>query len=329
MAWVVGPHRGKMVIIMVIVISVVQLMFRTSMREQIGDGAGGVPPIRTLEANKLSGGRNVGTHGNFVSGNNPAASSFRRQLSDAAVANSKLPNVNFPGAIAAAQSVLSLIKNRYELDKQQGKSFWYSANNVGTHVWDIIKYKYASKIVQGNARFLMIFAGSSVTAGHDGYYNQSFPYVVLHRMEPILKYLGVQLVVHNIGQGANNCIPYSFCYESMGGMDPDFVAWEQAYNCGHDEPIFELVARLASMSANRAITYYSASGAWKPDKCPKSPDAVPYCAEEWTPQTANLPSWAPNKEDVQSQKALLDKFYKGGDSSKRYRQHDWMSRLPN
>ena len=35
-----------------------------------------------------------------------------------------------------------------------------------------------------------------------------------------------------------------------------------------------------------AVVYYSASGAWKPDKCPPSNDTVPYCAEEWNPDTA-------------------------------------------
>ena len=35
-----------------------------------------------------------------------------------------------------------------------------------------------------------------------------------------------------------------------------------------------------------AVVYYSASGAWRPDKCPPSNDTVPYCAEDWNPDTA-------------------------------------------
>ena len=138
-----------------------------------------------------------------------------------------LPGVDFANAIAASQDVLSLIRNRYELDKQQGKNFFLTANNLKAETWDIIKLKFAKKMVEGNSTFLMIFGGSSVTAGHDNYYNQSFPLIVQKRMGPILKLLGIELVVHNIAQGANNCIPYNFCYESMGGMNPDFVAWEQ------------------------------------------------------------------------------------------------------
>ncbi len=55
------------------------------------------------------------------------------------------------------------------------------------------------------------------------------------------KALGIDLIVHNIAQGANNCIPYTMCYESMGGKDPDFVGWEQSYNCGHSDDVFEVL----------------------------------------------------------------------------------------
>lgn len=90
-----------------------------------------------------------------------------------------------------------------------------------------MKYKFAYKMTKQNQQFLMIFGGSSVTAGHDNYYNQSYPAIVDKRMGPILTFLGIKFEVHNIAQGANNCIPYSFCYEAMGGLNPDFVNWEQ------------------------------------------------------------------------------------------------------
>lgn len=71
----------------------------------------------------------------------------------------------------------------------------------------------------------MIFGGSSVTAGHDNKYYQSYPEVVGRKLRPILDALKVSTVVHNIAQGANNCFPSNYCYESMGGFDPDFVGW--------------------------------------------------------------------------------------------------------
>ena len=89
-----------------------------------------------------------------------------------------------------------------------------------------MKYKFAYKMVKKNQKFLMIFGGSSVTAGHDNYFNQSYPMIVKKRMKPILEAVGVDMQVHNIAQGANNCIPYVMCYESMGGLDPDFVNFE-------------------------------------------------------------------------------------------------------
>ena len=37
---------------------------------------------------------------------------------------------------------------------------------------DILKLKFAYKMAKQNQGYLMIFGGSSVTAGHDSYYNQ-------------------------------------------------------------------------------------------------------------------------------------------------------------
>jgi hypothetical protein len=149
-------------------------------------------------------------------------------------------SLDFGPAKKLLQEVLSLIRHRYELDGI-GAMFWLTANNVGAHTWDVIKYKFARKVVDsalssssssgssnnggGKQQFLMIFGGSSVTAGHDNLYNQSYPFVVERRLKPVLDALGVSLLVRNIAQGANPCIPYSLCYETMGGMDPDFVGW--------------------------------------------------------------------------------------------------------
>ena len=102
-------------------------------------------------------------------------------------------------SIEMVQETLNLIMHRYELDGI-GASFFLTANNVGQNTWDVIKYKFAKKILEKD-RFLMTFGGSSVTAGHDNYYNQSYPYVVKRRLGPILKEVGVELLVHDIAQG--------------------------------------------------------------------------------------------------------------------------------
>jgi hypothetical protein len=126
--------------------------------------------------------------------------------------------------------LLSLIYRRYELDTRPGGQFFRTSNNVDPRTWDILKYKFATKMLEGNGEFLMTFGGSSVTAGHDNFYNQSYPAIFNKRMKDVFAALGIKLIVRNIALGANNCVPYIFCYESMGGMNPDFVNWEQV-NC--------------------------------------------------------------------------------------------------
>jgi hypothetical protein len=84
-------------------------------------------------------------------------------------------------------------------------------------------------------------------------------------MKPIFDMLEVDLVVENIAMGANNCRPYIFAYEAQGSSNPDWVSWEQSYNCGRDKSIFELVARYALRK--KAVLYMSASGGFLPTEC--------------------------------------------------------------
>jgi hypothetical protein len=89
-----------------------------------------------------------------------------------------------------------------------------------------VKYQFARKITSSkNEEYRMTFGGSSVTAGHDNQYRQSYPEVIGRKVRPILEAFGIPTLIHNIAQGANGCFPSNFCYESMGGFDPDFVGW--------------------------------------------------------------------------------------------------------
>ena len=87
------------------------------------------------------------------------------------------------------------------------------------------------------------------------------------RMKPIFDSLGIELVVRNIAHGANACRPSDLCYEAMGGNNPDWLSWEQSYNCKSAD-IFELMAKNAIL--NRAILHITASGAFVPDHCEMS-----------------------------------------------------------
>lgn len=226
--------------------------------------------------------------------------------------------VDLSKAKTMAQELLSLIHNRYELDTQRGSNFFLTTNNMKASTWDMMKYKFLMKILGTDKEFLLVFGGSSVTAGHDNYYTQSYPFILDKRMSPILSTLGVEMHTHNIAQGANNCSPYQLCYESMGGEDADVIGWEQSYNCGHDDNIFELAARFAGWSKRKGIIYYSASGAWIPSKCEASKDSPPYSDENWHPKDANLGPWLPGEGEVRKEKELLDSYAKATLSAQRF-----------
>ena len=130
-------------------------------------------------------------------------------------------------AKSVAQNLLSLIYNRYEMNGPVGSQFFLTSANIGHSQWDMIKYKIALRALQGNQTYFMLFGGSSVTAGHDNYFSDSFPMIVQKRMQPLFNILGIDLTVRNIAQGNNPCEPYGFAYEAMGAVDPDFLHWEQ------------------------------------------------------------------------------------------------------
>lgn len=138
-------------------------------------------------------------------------------------------NANFDLLTAKQEvsKVLSLIYHRYEFNDTYGPNFTFTSSNMDRTTWDMLKYKLAYKTLEGNQDYLMIFGGSSVTAGHDNFFNQSYPMTFQRRMKKVFELLGINLTVRDIAQGANNCIPYLHCTESMGGKNPDFVNWEQ------------------------------------------------------------------------------------------------------
>lgn len=222
------------------------------------------------------------------------------------------------------QGLLDLIYNRYQLGDREGDHF-YSNQNMNTNSWDIYKYRLARKVLATTTedrRYLMIFGGSSVTAGHDNRFESSYPLIAKKRLLPIFEALGLDLKVDNIAQGANGCFPYELCYESMGEPDPDFVNWEQSYNCGHAADAFEYTARVAGMSKNRGVMYYSASGAWTP-KGELSEYSPPYCSELWTVDSVQAPHEPLTHKvfgvaELEAERIKLNRFHGGGGSYQRF-----------
>jgi hypothetical protein len=128
----------------------------------------------------------------------------------------------------------------------------------------------------------MIFGGSSVTQGSDNMFTSAYPMVFERRMKPILDALGVDLVVHNIAQSANQCIPSELCYNSMGGENADFIGWEQSFNCGRETSMFEVIARIAGFQ--NAVLHFAASGSESVDECADSKTQPPRISEQWSPE---------------------------------------------
>jgi hypothetical protein len=172
--------------------------------------------------------------------------------------------VDYAKALDVIHETTDLLYQRYEFNRPDTYQFFLEVSNMPPYGWDQMKFKIAQKMLDGTP-YTMIFGGSSVTAGHDNYYHQAHPFVFERRIKPLLALIGVDLVVRNIAQGANNCRPFEYCYESMGGEGADFIQWEQSFNCGRDKSTFEYMARYAAW--NNATLYYMASGGWIPSGC--------------------------------------------------------------
>ena len=238
-----------------------------------------------------------------------------------------------------AQKTINLIYQRFEFWNVDRYPFFLYSMNFPSWTWDVLKYKVALKALLPDGakpepgsganmdpdkgkttnssssnyqkEFMMIFGGSSVTAGHDNFFNESYPIVFKRRLQDVLTAIDIPIVVRNIAQGANNCFPSNFCYESMGDVPADWIGWEQSYNCGKAHNVFEQMARTCGW--NDAILHFSASGAFKPDECEKQPinnstgePKMAWIREEWTPEREGLKEGEPIPHDYPNGKGYSD-----------------------
>lgn len=74
--------------------------------------------------------------------------------------------------------------------------------------------------------FVVSFAGTSVTAGHDNLFEESYPMVFARALEPVFEAAGVELTVRNHAMGNNPAIPSAFCVGAQLGEDTDVAVWE-------------------------------------------------------------------------------------------------------
>jgi hypothetical protein len=71
--------------------------------------------------------------------------------------------------------------------------------HIPEETWLTYKYKFIDLILNhkddNSTSFVIGFSGSSVTAGHDNFFNQSYPAVVERTLRPVFTELGIRLVV--------------------------------------------------------------------------------------------------------------------------------------
>ena len=183
----------------------------------------------------------------------------------------------------------------------------------------------------------MLFGGTSVTAGHDNYFNQTYPAILLNKLYPIFDALGIELSVRNIAQGQNGCLPYDLCYNGMGGFgdEPlDYIGWEQSFNCGRNGNYFEIMARIAGFQ--KAILFMTASGTMYYGKhCPEDEvyihigyelvvnnvlqsDDNPRHDANWTPNETSYPSMSISEKEMNAYRSMLTTWGKKANSIARF-----------
>lgn len=254
----------------------------------------------------------------FISIQHNASTTIQDSIKNSDLHNNIQSNDRYSTTKSLIEKLVNLIYLRYELHNEEFLDFHLAIWNIPFHGWDILKYKLAQRILQPNSSFYMLFSGSAVTAGYDNYYSQSYPEVFKKRMKPIFDSLGVNLVVHNIGQEQISCHLSTLCIESHGLPKMDFLSWEHSFECGRSIDVFEFVARIAGW--NKAVIHFSSSGSIPIKSCLPSKEAVPWISEEWRPETAKIPFedhvYITNDTVIEFRDVLNDWFSSGSSVSK-------------
>lgn len=82
--------------------------------------------------------------------------------------------------------------------------------------------------------FIIGVTGTSIAAGHENYFNQSFPVVWGALMKEAFARAGVGLTVRNHAIGNSPIYPSYFCVGEIVGEDVDLVLWEYSLMGGDD-----------------------------------------------------------------------------------------------
>ena len=164
----------------------------------------------------------------------------------------------------------SFIWNTWDISKYPN---FLKTMHVPTRSYDLQVLKFQRLLLQSHDKsFVMGITGSSVTAGHDNFFNESYPAVIENALLPIFKIMNISLVVRNAALGNNPCLPYDACISNHVGSDLDFLSWEQSMNCGRESAALEVFTRSALYMHKKPTVLYTLSGtpSWEVKDCMNS-----------------------------------------------------------
>jgi hypothetical protein len=168
---------------------------------------------------------------------------------------------------------IDLLENQWEI--QEYPNFLHSVK-MSSKGWEMLKVRFEKKILEGlihgNSQFIAGFMGSSVTAGHDSLFSQSFPVVIGNFLNSTMSLLNVNFISRNLAIGNNPCMPYDLCPLTFAGSDADLVHWEQTYNCGFGDCLLILekfIRQSLSIPSHPIIIFADSSTPnWHEKDCP-------------------------------------------------------------
>ncbi|KAI2499555.1 hypothetical protein MHU86_14916 [Fragilaria crotonensis] len=176
------------------------------------------------------------------------------------------PTIAAPGEHAASISQLSPPRRRKEASFQQAstriaqfrKDFVekYGATAIDWYHKAITPFgsldTTARRLLTAENKFVMAFAGYSVTVGRGNHFSQSFPFVLERLFRPVLRdILSVDLEVRNAAIGGIPSFPYAFCLPHFLGEDADVISWDYSMNEGNGAAVLESYIRLSQKSLSR------------------------------------------------------------------------------
>ena len=140
---------------------------------------------------------------------------------------------------ATIQVTDKILDTMFERWKIREYPAFLSSVEMSDTSWEVLRVKLQVKILKSltaggkkqsdgtTNKFVVSFLGSSVTAGHDSLFNQSFSELTRGFMKPAFDAMDVELEVINGAMGNNPCLPYDVCVKTFAGLEADIIHWEQ------------------------------------------------------------------------------------------------------